>query len=404
MKIKTCGLLMGLILVSVAGSQQLEAVGFRLPNQDPEAIARGNAFVATADNPSAIYHNPAGITQLEGHNISMGVYIITTDIEFENSTGGRAQSKTDPRIVPQIHYVFTPENSDFSFGLGLYFPFGLSAEYEDGSPFTTEGEEASLLYGTLNPVVAYKINEQLTVAAGITFNYSDFELVQSVFPGGVGEFRFEGDGYGVGYNVGILYKPHEQFSIGITHRGPTVIEYEGDTSVNTGLVDLGSTPTEGKLRFPLYVDFGISYRPTPDWNIEFNIDWTDWDSVNTSVLDTTPVGDVPIPLNYESSFMYEIGVTHYVTPRVLVSTGYIYSENSVPDETLLPLNPDADLHLWGIGISYRGESLSLALGYHFGYNGGRDVSGNTPSAFGESANGRFETFNNAVNVSAGYRF
>src|SRR6266576_5722952 len=51
-----------------------KAVGFRLPNQDPEAIARGNAFVATADNPSAIYYNPAGITQLEGNNLRAGIY------------------------------------------------------------------------------------------------------------------------------------------------------------------------------------------------------------------------------------------------------------------------------------------------------------------------------------------
>src|SRR5262245_56879978 len=48
-------------------------IGFRIPNQDAEAIARGNAFVATADNPSAIYYNPAGITQLEGHNAQIGV-------------------------------------------------------------------------------------------------------------------------------------------------------------------------------------------------------------------------------------------------------------------------------------------------------------------------------------------
>src|SRR3954471_17624185 len=62
------------------------AVGLRDPNQDPEGIARGNAFVATADNPSAVYYNPAGITQLEGNNARVGLYLISADTKY--SSGG----------------------------------------------------------------------------------------------------------------------------------------------------------------------------------------------------------------------------------------------------------------------------------------------------------------------------
>ena len=60
------------------------ALGSRIPNQDAAAIARGNAFVATADNPAAIYYNPAGITQLEGHNFQLGsLFILRVDAEIE---------------------------------------------------------------------------------------------------------------------------------------------------------------------------------------------------------------------------------------------------------------------------------------------------------------------------------
>ena len=64
----------GLILAFTLGlgvfaSENSYAIGFLVPNQDAEAIARGNAFAATADNPSAIFYNPAGISQLKGQNI-----------------------------------------------------------------------------------------------------------------------------------------------------------------------------------------------------------------------------------------------------------------------------------------------------------------------------------------------
>src|SRR6266404_4508730 len=78
------------------------AVGFRLPNQDPEAIARGNAFVATADNPSAIYYNPAGITQIQGQNLRAGVYLVSAGIEYESPSGIKATANSDFKPVPQL--------------------------------------------------------------------------------------------------------------------------------------------------------------------------------------------------------------------------------------------------------------------------------------------------------------
>src|SRR5690349_20909073 len=66
------------------------AIGFRQPNQDPEAIARGNAFVATADNPSAIYYYPARITQLEGQQVRVGIYAVSTGNDYTSPTGQTA--------------------------------------------------------------------------------------------------------------------------------------------------------------------------------------------------------------------------------------------------------------------------------------------------------------------------
>src|SRR5690242_17942254 len=91
------------------GTMNVRGVGFRLPNQDPEAIARGNAFAATADNPSAIYYNPAGITQLKGQSFSVGMYLVSADTEYTSPTG--VKTGTDGRFqpVPQMYYVYSPK-------------------------------------------------------------------------------------------------------------------------------------------------------------------------------------------------------------------------------------------------------------------------------------------------------
>jgi len=381
----------------------VEAIGFRNPNQDPEAIARGNAFVATADNPSAIFYNPAGITQLDGHHLSIGAYFITTGIDFTAPDGRTASPDSSFQPIPQIYYVYSPEGSRWSLGMGLYAPYGLGIDWGSDTPFSTEAEEALLLYATFNTVAAYEISDSLSVAASLTINYSEVELQQALAPGGLGQFRYEGDDLAVGFTLGLLYQPDEMWSIGLKYQSATEMNYSGES--RAGIPEPGPfQPTTATLEFPDNIELGVSYRPTPNWNFEANIDWTNWDRVNTSTFEGTPFGDVPLPFNYESGFIYRLGATRQLGNGYWVSAGYSFSENSVPDQTLTPLNADSDLHIGSIGVGHRGEEWSWAVAYHFAYNGGRTVTGNTPSLAGESADGTYETLNQAVNVSCQYKF
>ena len=93
-------------------------IGLRTPNQDPEAVARGNAFVATADNPAAIYYNPAGITQLEGQNVQVGVLsYLGINTRYESLSGTASDTKFEVIPAPQLHYVYSLKDNPFSFGV-----------------------------------------------------------------------------------------------------------------------------------------------------------------------------------------------------------------------------------------------------------------------------------------------
>ncbi len=379
-------------------------VGFRLPNQDPEAIARGNAFTATADNPSAIYYNPAGITQLDGDQLSIGVYAISTGVDF-SSPRGTAEADSSFQLVPQLYYVHSPDDSSFSFGVGLYAPFGLGIDYGRDTPFSTLAIDGKLAYGTLNPVVAYQVNPRLSIAGGIMLNYSEIDFKRSVVSGATDRFEFEGDDVSIGFNLGLLWQPVDEWSFGLNYRSSSTMNYDGSST----LFVPGQTPapvetsTTANLNFPANIALGISYRPSAKWNFEVGVDWTDWDSVDDTTLEGTPVGEVVFPFRYESGFMYQFGATRYLNDGYFLSAGYLYSDNSVPDATFSPLNPDSNLHLWSVGVGKRGDASSWALSYTVAYNGGRDVSGNqAASLIGETADGNYETLNHAVNFA--YRF
>lgn len=425
MKRQLAGLFKGLGMMGLAAIPwQVGATGFRLPDQDAFATARGEAFVATADNPSAIYYNPAGLTQLRGHHFRAGIYAIDLEPEFESPSGGTFENNDKWHAVPQMFYSYVPERSPVALGLGAYAPFGLGVEWPQDTGFRTVGTKATVAYFTVSPAIALALSETLSIGGGVTVNYSKMDLRQGMLwpMQEFDQFRFEGSGWDVGYILGIQWRAHEKLWFGGTFRSGTEITYRGHTSARN-LVPLPSPPapfpvgtfstrTGAKAKFDLPLEFvlGVSYRPTPAWNFEFNAEYTGWNSLGTVIVRQNTAfppllpQNIPLVLDWESSWYYEFGVTRYLANGWHVSVGYIFNENSVPEKNYQPLVADLDRHFWSVGVGHRGRRFDFDVAYQFGYGPTRTVSGSAPSPAGQSADGKYRYISHAVLVSVGVHF
>jgi long-chain fatty acid transport protein len=370
-------------------------LGFRIPNQDAEAIGRGNAFIATANNPSAIYYNPAGITQLKGSYVQFGAHSIAVNSEY---TSGANQYKTEWELqaVPQLYYTVGLKDKPFTFGLGIYAPYGLGLEWPDNTSFITAAHEGRLLYVNVNPVLAWQVNEQLSIAFGPSFNYSKVKLRQGITGPG-DEFKFIGDDFDYSLHAGVRWQPHEQWAFGATYHSASTMNYHGKSTFSPYSPPQG---TSAEVDFPQFVMAGVSYRPTPRWNVEVGIDWTDWDTLNTIVFKGTASGDIPFPLNWQSSFMYHAGASYYFDNPYYVSAGYFFSENSTSTENFNPIVPDTDLHVVSLGVGYKGQHWSWAVAAQIIAGPVREVRGSQNPV----VDGDYQFFNQAINFSIGYRY
>lgn len=403
----------------------VQATGFDLPDQDAFAIGRGMAFVATADNPSAIYYNPAGLTQLKGHTLRAGLYGLYLDPTYESPGGNRYSNDRNLHALPQLYYAGRAEKIPLGYGIGLFAPFGLSSKWPQDTGFRTLATEGSLEYFTINPTIAYEVLPNLSLGAGVTANYAKVDLRQGlVWPAqGFDEFKYEGDGWDIGFNVGLLWKVTEKVNIGATYRSCTTIGTKGSTTVQNSVTlpsppapfevpafPAVNQPAQADFPVPSKVIVGISYRPTPAWNLEFNADYTDWSRLNTvTVQQAAPFPpllpqNVPLVLNWEGSWYYEFGVTHYLDNGWSVSAGYIFNENSVPDANYTPLVADLDRHFLSIGVGHKGERFDVDVAYQFGYGPDHTVSGSAPSATGQSADGTYDFISHALAISVSWHF
>ena len=195
------------------------------------------------------------------------------------------------------------------------------------------------------------------------------------------------------YNLGVLYKPHEKVSLGVSFRGPTTVHIDGytETQMAEVLPSPAYSSAEAHLPLPLAMMCGVSYRPTPKWNIEFDAAYTDWSTLGTvTVNQSAPVTalgipqHVPLIFDWQSSWYYELGATRYLGKNWSVSAGYIFNQNSMPDSHYNPAVADLDRHFLSVGAGFKIKRYDFDIAYQLGLSGTRTVSGGTP------ADGRYE--------------
>lgn len=388
-------------------------LGVRIPDQNPAATARGNAFAATADNASAIYYNPAGIAELEGMSVLLGGYAITLDVDVSLDAPGKNRSfgntNDEFQIAPQFFASWKVKDYPIALGLGVYAPFGFAMEYPDDTPFRALARKGKIQYITFNPVIAWKITDALSVAVGANFNSAETTLERGVLAPG-DSFRFKGDGTSVGFNAGLLWRPHRMHSFGVNYRSATNIEFDGRARLQydgfTVPTPFGPFPVPGArseenasvdFDFPQNVVIGYSFRPTEDWNFEINWDWTDWNTLNDLVL-SQKSGDVVLPFGWQSSAFWEFGVTKKFGNGLRASVGYIYSENSSPNATFNPIVPDSNRHIYSVGLGQSLERFNWDIAYQYAHGPKRNIDNGT------TADGTYRFDSHAFTVSLGFNF
>lgn len=363
---------------------QAHPSAFRNPDQGASAVGQSIAFVAQADDPSAIFYNPAGLTQLIGTQVSIGTTLIDMNTDFQSTTGaGSTSSTTDVNATPNF-YISTSLHNRFAFGIGAFAPFGLQIEYPSDSPLRFSVTSAQLTVIALNPTVAYQLADKLAIGFGLDFYFANIDAESRVdfsvlgAPDGFQNFNSDTD-QAIGVNAGLLYKPTDRLSLGIAWRSGTSFDLEGPLSVtNTPLGDQHSQ-AQVTLKLPQVVNGGMAYWPIKNQRqtlkVEFDLDWTDWESfdsldakLNSPIFPGTPFqrSRIPSPRNYNSTFAYRLGLEYrrvYEKQSASLRLGYAFDQTPVPNSTFDPTVPDADRHGITAGIGYNRGRFGIDLAY-----------------------------------------
>lgn len=362
------------------------ANGTRLPNQDARATARGDAFVATADSAAAVYYNPAGLTQLQGGDVTVGSYFVAPEHAYEGPLG-QLDAKHETHWVPHAYVGRRLEGSRLALGAGVFAPFGLSSDWGTGQAFNTLASRNEIVFQTIALAAAYEVSDSFSLGAAVHWNDVEVDLRRDTGLAPGSELRFLGTDQNWSGSVGFLWEMAPGHFLG----GRYTLS---STSKLNGTLDLTliapTSPASGSLAFPENVVLSYAYRPTPKLNVEVSLDWTNWERLDALDI-ANGVMPLSVPFHWDASFYADLGVSYQVDDQWRVHGGYVWSQNSESDAVYNPAVPDDTRNFLSAGLEYTAGRFSVIAVFQHGLKTTRVVSGSPLAPGGFNADGRYTT-------------
>src|SRR5665213_2891119 len=336
-----------------------------IPMQSSKAAAQADAFTAQADDPSAIFYNPAGLTQLHGSQVSVGAFYLQPIFHFKGDNGDNERMNL-PTVLPHLY-----AESDFGldrwrFGLGVNAIDGINEDWGNKGPLRTLVDKAQLSVIDVAPTVAYQVDQHLSLGIAFNIYYGSLNLQRNVVlaapPAPEGYFRLHGNDFAFGVTPSLMYKINEQNQIGAYYRTPFTLDFKGKAQLTSGIIpEIGPSRAAEELKFPQSAGIDYAMLPIKPLTLEFDVIWTDWNATDQlQIHSPNPAfNNQTLPAHWESGFTLRGGIQYQLTTHWVLRGGYAYGQASVPQSTFSPLVPDSNYHLFSLGVGYDTERWNL---------------------------------------------
>ena len=369
------------ILLLTLGSLSvgLYAGGFALSGVGSRATAMGGAFRGLADDPSAMYWNPAGLGFMDENSASLGGTFIMPSAKWVNNTpyfssvpGYTIQeykAKKSLKAFPNA-FITMAKSPKLKYGLGIFVPYGLGttwdayqqpAVYAGFTDFPEEEMKSSIAIVDFHPSVAYQIKPNLSAGMGISVLYGNIGIAKIQFSDPPNYLPttsdLSGSGIGFGANIGVIYKPMDGLSVGLTGKLPSSIKMNGDIEAYTWVPPAtkvgGTSDIETTLKLPADIGIGFSYQVMPQLTVNLDYAYTMWSRLDKVVVDLdTPITISPIPgapqltsselvFDWKDTHRISIGGEYRMGCNDL-RLGFYFDQSPIPDETLVPTISDVN--------------------------------------------------------------
>jgi long-chain fatty acid transport protein len=383
-------LALGLTSAAVQASETFSVVP-----DSAQALSIVGGRYANLSDASAVRVAPANILKIEKSELLINTALWHGDI-YVKQNGGQGVPMNRPWVFPASMYFVQPViPGRLSFGLGVSTPYGMAASYPKGMGGALRYAlpyEATLLTVDITPAVAVKITDDLSFAVGLDILYADLTMKQfynwsNIIPGSAeGDIKIHGQGWGMGAYAGINWTFAKRHRFAVIGRLPVKVNFSGDfksTNMPPALMGAGfseSSSFKSDTTFPGSISVGYGFDVTDRFTVGLDFKWA-----QNSSHDDLPIlignnqallgGSTGSVFGWRNSIDIGTGMSYQLNENWALRGGYLFSENSQPQNSYTPLVPGNDRHVFSLGVGWRGKTRGVDLSYAYVFYPTRVISG-----------------------------
>jgi len=388
-------------VAAVTFASQANAGGYQINEQSVSGQGYGHAGRSSNVNDATIvFGNPAGMSFLDRAQFTVGGTFLSVNTDIDNATSSRSlgtpagslplgsvSGSNDGDMVPGTLIPFAfyahPVNERLAFGFGVYAPFGSKTEYESGFEGRNQGDYTEVTVMSAQPTVSYRFTDQWSVGAGITYNRVDGELRRQV-PVAVGQAadgspvltevdsRVEGDDEAWGYNLGVIYRPVPETTLGLTYRSEVDFNLNGGFAASSPVLDqlgIGTITDSASLDLttPETVNFSVTQQMSDNLKLMFGASWARWSRFDQILVTGDQRGEITNEQqNYSNSWAFSSGGEYQLTPQLALRAGVTLDFTPTQDATRSVRIPSDDRRIFSIGAGWSPTpDLTLDVAYSY---------------------------------------
>ena len=355
-----------LTAITLPGSA-LATNGYQLIGVGSYQMGLAGAVTANPGSAMTAVSNPAGASRVgKRSDFSMQAFMPERDVDFTAIGGEKQQSAVDMYGVPSIGWTApVADGSDLYFGGGMYGTSGMGVDYpvtDMGNGLQWDGY-SNISFWQMAPVLAWNVNDKLSLGATINIDYQSVSLKQSIDTGGVADTSIDlsrsASGFGLGFGLGALYDMNDAITLGFSYKSKqhfSPMEYQlasGDITLMGTAMPAGTYELD--LDFPQQAAAGIAFHATQQLTISADLKWINWSETMKEL--TINGGGTSIAFNtgWDDQTVIAVGVDYEINSKFTIRGGYNYAKSPISEEDVASnlILPAVVQSHYTIGAEYR---------------------------------------------------
>lgn len=347
------------------------AAGFQLTEQSITGLGRSFAGAGiVGDDLSAISHNPAGLTLIEGTRVQQNFVVTSLDLQYKGVDGSTENGRDTPAVIPS-GFISHQINENLWVGLGITVPYGLKVRYGSDWVGSERGVSGSILTADFNPTIAWKVNDFISLGGGVSAMYTHSKI-KAGLPNKLGEFEFKGDDWMFTWDAGVMVSPSDNLRFGLSYRSSAKVTARGDYSIRTKMLGSGTVDGKGKLETPETVMFSGTWKALDNLRLSGLVRWANWKNFDTmdfsansqselmgnlspALTNMGPLlSNISIENYWKATWLFTLGADWDVNEKWTIRGGIGLETDPIKDQTYrTAVIPDSK-RLWlSCGFSYK---------------------------------------------------